>query len=197
MFSNKSSYLKLIPLPFISLFFYWAVIWEMIIWKKPLVEALVSSSWNWGLLVVSIIAEIILLRRQTKFEFKTKDVFNQKETKTKDKIDDSNPWKKPNDKKRHGENKASFSYFAKDVFGSFGRRTSKEFGAFGRKKIHIRFLLKIKRVVFAGLFFLYLALAVASFSSIPFFILFLATAYLALDYLWKTRRFKWEPKNEK
>jgi len=118
-----------------------------------------------------------------------KKFFSRKKKDEEDKEED-NPFAQPTAKSK-GEDKASFRYYVKGVFSSFGQRLSSNVGFFGRKKIHIRFLRQSKYVVACGLMFLYFAMALVSFPN-PFFLLFLSTAYLMLDYLWKSRRVEWK-----
>jgi len=65
-----------------------------------------------------------------------------------------------------------------------------------KRKIRLRFLLTFKRIIAGFLFIIYF---LASLMLLPeaYAILFFATSFIMLDYLWKTRRIQWIPPDEK
>lgn len=85
------------------------------------------------------------------------------------------------------ENKGSFKSYVTGGLRRFRRKTGK---TAPQRKIRFKYLLKIKRV-FAGL--LCIMYLLSFLTSIPQYaaILFFATFFFLLDYLWKTRRVKW------
>ena len=59
-----------------------------------------------------------------------------------------------------------------------------------KRKIKIKFLLKIKRTL-AGLLFILYSVSSLMLIPEPYALLFISTAFILLDYLWKTKRSKW------
>lgn len=122
--------------------------------------------------------------------------FSRKKDEDKKK-DEEDPWTQPHEEKKKEEDPGSFGTYLKGVYKDFDRRVSSDVGFLGRKKIHIRFLRQTKRVIATGLFFFYLIGGFAATMN-PFFAplsaTFLITAYLMLDYLWKSRKVSWEKK---
>lgn len=57
-------------------------------------------------------------------------------------------------------------------------------------RVHLKYLRGFKRVI-AALFFLFYLVAGLMGLSNPISIMFLGTAYLLLDYLWKSRKITW------
>ena len=112
------------------------------------------------------------------------------------KEEESSPWVK-GDPKKHTEDSKSFSYYVKNIFAGFGYGMNKKLGELAfHRKYQIHLLLKTKRVTAAVLFLLYSSMALLSFGNFAFFLLFLGTAFLMLDYLWKTRKIPWEKPKE-
>ena len=110
---------------------------------------------------------------------KKKNVFEQKS---------QDPWSGLRSKRRR--HNLGFFHSVSNFFGTFKLK----YGGIGKHKIHIPFLRELKRVIFGGLFVWYIMLSFMSFHNIPFFLVFLFTAFLALDYLWKTHRPTWKKK---
>jgi len=64
-----------------------------------------------------------------------------------------------------------------------------------KTKIHIKWLLKTKRVLSGFLCFIYLIGAISSIPN-PISLVFFFTSFIFLDYLWKTRRVSWAKKDD-
>jgi len=111
-------------------------------------------------------------------------------SRNKKKEEEENPFSKKSVKTK-SEDQTSFLFFVKSAFRGFSQKFSSDVGFFGRNKIHIRFLRQTKRVIAAGLFFLYVGLGFVSIST-PFSLLFFVTSFLFLDYLWKSRHAEWK-----
>jgi len=90
------------------------------------------------------------------------------------------PWGEVIVKEKKRPNPASFKAW---VSGNL-RRTST---LFQPPKIHLRFLLKGKRFFAGGLCFVYLIVTLFALPNL-ISLLFFATFFILLDYLWKTRR---------
>lgn len=109
--------------------------------------------------------------------------------KKKEKIDEQkkevNPWEAVKPSKTRSD--ANFLSYIKNVLGSIGHKFFSPFGELSGRKIHVRALRKTKRGFATILFFFYGLLTLVSFPSLMFPI-FLGTAFLMLDYIWKTRK---------
>lgn len=115
-----------------------------------------------------------------------KSIFNRKKKKESEK--NKNPWTRKVEVKKV-EDPTSFKFFVKGTFKNFNLKYSR----FGGRKFHISFLLRIKRIIAATFFFIFFIAALISYPNI-LCLLFFGSAYLHLDYVWKTRRFKWKVK---
>lgn len=112
---------------------------------------------------------------------KLKSLFKRKK-----KEEEQTPWGEPI-KKPPKENKKSFISYLRSGGSGFKNRFSE---IAPENKIHIKYLLKVKRVLAGFLcivYFFSFLLTVPNSISIMFFI----TSFLFLDYLWKTRVVKW------
>ena len=111
------------------------------------------------------------------------------------KTEDDNPFVNSHDDKQTKHE--GFGSYMKNVFAGFGYGMNKRLGELAfHRKYQIHLLLKTKRVTAAVLFLLYSSMALLSFGNFAFFLLFLGTAFLMLDYLWKTRKIPWEKPKE-
>lgn len=59
-----------------------------------------------------------------------------------------------------------------------------------KRKIRFKHLLKLKRILAGCLFLMYSIISVMVIPE-PFALLFFATSFILLDYLWKTRNIQW------
>ena len=125
-----------------------------------------------------------------------KKYFVRKKQKPK-KTEDDNPFADSHDDKQGKREGQSFGGYIKNIFAGFGYGMNKRLGELAfHRKYQIHLLLKTKRVTAAVLFLLYSSMALLSFGNFAFFLLFLGTAFLMLDYLWKTRKVPWEKPKE-
>lgn len=89
--------------------------------------------------------------------------------------------------KKTKKTKRNFIGYLKNLAGSFRRKI---FWFFPKRKIHLKYFLKIKRWIAFTLSLLYLAIGITMFPeqmSLVFFI----SSYIFLDYTWKTRSIDW------
>ena len=124
-----------------------------------------------------------------------KKYFSRK--KQKPKTEDDNPFANSHDDTQTKREGQSFGSYIKNVFAGFGYGMNKRLGELAfHRKYQIHLLLKTKRVTATVLFLLYSSMALLSLGNFAFFLLFLGTAFLMLDYLWKTRKTPWEKPKE-
>jgi hypothetical protein len=198
MVSKKFILAEIMVLGSIGYFFFWAFIWQIVIWNKPLIDALKASYGNWILLSIFVVAQIYLLKRGKGKE--SLFTINSSHKKSSHKKNEDNPWLEKKSKlvNPHEDSKTDFLpiHILKRLLGSMGEKFGGGLNGLGHSKIHLRFLHTAKRIYFSMLFMLYLLLALVSFGSPLFFIIFVSSAYLALDYLWKTRGYLWRKREE-
>lgn len=99
------------------------------------------------------------------------------------------PWGEKVKSEPKKSNPTSFKVWVSNTLGGISRRASQFFQP-PKSKIHIKWLLKSKRILSGILCFIYL---IAFFTSLPnpISLMFFATFFIFLDYLWKTRRIDW------
>lgn len=208
MHSKLLLFLKLMPLFSAAGFGYWAIYWEMIVWHKGFVEAVMAAQADWILFFGSLIVEVALLLPLSKRENNPWGSTSSSKVKVSEPslskplvlVSESefpsDPWVGVK-QEPHGDEKPSFLKYIRGLFRGVESWGYKSAVDFERSKIHIRFFLKAKRLYVTCLFFLFAGLGIVAFpASALFSFLFFSAAYIFLDYLWKTRRIKWEKPKE-